>query len=144
MFSLEKWVDAKVIAWALLAFALSGFVLPHEVPAADVWAPSPLDERKALPNNAMPPSRVKARQALPSLPSDQEGTIRSVRLPQGVKAVAFTFDMCELATVTTGCDMDVVNVLRNGQIPATLFMGGKWMRTHASRVRQLMREPLFK
>ncbi|MBQ4430584.1 MAG: polysaccharide deacetylase family protein, partial [Synergistaceae bacterium] len=76
---------------------------------------------------------------LPPLASN-EGVIRRVRLPEGVKAVAITFDMCELDTVTTGCDMEVLSFLRENRIPATLFMGGKWMRTHASRVKQIMKE----
>ncbi len=72
--------------------------------------------------------------------SPDEGVIRRVSLPEGLKAIALTFDMCELDTTTTGCDMDVINFLRENSIPATLFMGGKWMRTHASRVKQIMTE----
>lgn len=71
------------------------------------------------------------------------GTIRRVILPQGVKTVALTFDLCELDTQTTGCDMEILAFLHREKIPATLFMGGKWMRTHAVRARQLMAEPLF-
>ena len=36
--------------------------------------------------------------------------------------------------------MEVVNFLRERGIPATLFMGGKWMRTHSRRVKQIMTE----
>ena len=39
--------------------------------------------------------------------------------------------------------MDVVNFLRENRIPATLFMGGKWMRTHSERVKQIMTDPIF-
>lgn len=54
-----------------------------------------------------------------------------------------TFDLCELATLTTGFDADIVGWLQvvDQSIPATLFMGGKWMRTHAKRVKQIMRDP---
>ena len=36
--------------------------------------------------------------------------------------------------------MDVINFLRVNKIPATFFMGGKWMRTHSRRVKQIMSE----
>ena len=36
--------------------------------------------------------------------------------------------------------MAVLNFLRERGIPATLFMGGKWMRTHSQRVKEIMNE----
>lgn len=59
------------------------------------------------------------------------------------RVVALTFDLCELETVTTGYDAAVIDYLRAEAIPATLFLGGKWMRTHAVRTKQLMTDPLF-
>ncbi len=107
------------------------------------WQARPEDLRRALPNNSAPPQRRVPFTQLPPLTSQEEGTIRRVRLPGDLKAVALTFDLCELATVTTGYDADVINFLRREHIPATLFMGGKWMRTHAERAKQLMAEPGF-
>lgn len=133
----------RALRFLVPAFALTAALLPSWAGAFDEWSSAPADERKALPNNPAPPARTAPKHVLPPLGKEEEGTIRRVELPDGVKAVAFTFDMCELSTVTTGCDMDVIGVLRNEGIPATLFMGGKWMRTHADRVRLLMREPLF-
>ena len=117
-------------------------VLSAPVYASPSWELTSLDRRKAIPNDTTPPSRTIPLNALPPL-SDDEGVIRRVKLSGDVKAVALTFDMCELDTNTTGCDMDVINFLREKQIPATLFMGGKWMRTHAERVKQIMASPLF-
>ena len=71
---------------------------------------------------------------LPPLPAADVGTIRRVAIADGSKVVALTFDLCELDTVTTGCDMEILSFLCAEHIPATLFMGGKWMRTHARRV----------
>ena len=110
-------------------------------PEEDVWAPDAKDQRRALPNVTPPPERREP--AVQLAPREDEGIIRWVMLPQGEKVAALTFDLCELDTVTTGCDMEVLNFLRQRRIPATLFMGGKWMRTHARRVRQIMTEPLF-
>ncbi len=108
----------------------------------DSWTPAPSDKRKALPNNSAPPARTIPLNQLLPLPQN-EGIIRRVHLPDSVKAIALTFDMCELDTITTGCDMDVINFLREHRIPATLFMGGKWMRTHAQRVKLIMSDPIF-
>ena len=107
--------------------------------ANDTWNVTSLDLRRAVPNNSAPPERLTPVSNLPPL-SDDEGVIRRVKLPEGVKAVALTFDMCELDTATTGCDMAVLSLLRERGIPATLFMVGKWMRTHANRVKEIMHE----
>lgn len=109
-----------------------------------LWKPASYDLRRALPNNTTPPERKNPLTELEPLDSI-EGVIRRVRIPPSsdAKPVALTFDMCELDTATTGCDMDVINFLRERQIPATLFMGGKWMRTHSRRVKQIMTEPIF-
>lgn len=108
-----------------------------------LWQATPADQRRALPNNSAPPERRLPHMQLPPLPPQEEGTIRRVTLPEGTQAVVLTFDLCELATSTTGYEADVINFLRWEHIPATLFMGGKWMRTHAERAKQLMADPLF-
>lgn len=106
------------------------------------WMPTQADARRAIANNPEPPSRLTPLQSLPSLPLTQQnvGTIRSVRVKDGQKVVALTFDLCELASVTTGCDMGILGFLRRENVAATLFMGGKWMRTHADRVRLLLQQ----
>ena len=103
---------------------------------ADEWTRDSLDNRRAIANNSTPPARKIPVNFLD--PVNDNGIIRRVKLPEGVKAISLTFDMCELDTITTGCDMDVINFLRGENIPATLFMGGKWMRTHSRRVMQIM------
>lgn len=103
---------------------------------AGEWTRDSLDNRRAIANNSKPPARKIPVHSLD--PVNDNGIIRRVKLPEGVKAVSLTFDMCELDTITTGCDMDVINFLRENNIPVTLFMGGKWMRTHSRRVMQIM------
>lgn len=110
--------------------------------AHDSWSPDKTDARRAIPNITIPPERVKPIHELQ--PLTETGIIRRVKVyDTTIKPVALTFDMCELDTSTTGCDMDVINFLRAKNIPATLFMGGKWMRTHSMRVMQIMSESLF-
>ncbi len=103
------------------------------------WKIESADLRRAIQNNTKPPEKLMPSHELPPRTND-DGVIRRVKLPEGVKAVAVTFDMCELDTTTTGCDMAVMNLLRERGIPATLFMGGKWMRTHSRRVKEIMTE----
>ena len=103
------------------------------------WKIESVDLRRAIQNNTKPPEKLMPFHELPPRTKD-EGVIRRVKLPDGVKAVAVTFDMCELDTTTTGCDMAVMNHLRECGIPATLFMGGKWMRTQSRRVKEIMTE----
>ncbi len=82
--------------------------------------------------------------ARPPLPARTDaGNIRRVELPKGTKAVALTFDLCELAPRASGYDAKIFAILREKKIPATLFFGGKWMRSHRERTLQLMADPLF-
>ena len=66
-----------------------------------------------------------------------------MRLPAGKKVIALTFNLGERATEITGYDGDVVDFLRGEKIAATFFIGGKWMRSHPGRTKQLMADPLF-
>jgi peptidoglycan-N-acetylglucosamine deacetylase len=72
------------------------------------------------------------------------GAIRRVSLPVGApKLVALTLDFCEQSHEISGYDGAIIDLLRRERVPATLFMGGKWMLSHASRMQQLMSDPLF-
>jgi len=80
--------------------------------------------------------------AMPPLPELLQGSIRRVDTG-GIKRVALTFDLCELADQTSGYDGAVVDALRAAGAKATFFAGGKWMRSHPERARQLLADPLF-
>ena len=130
----------------LRGLLLGMFMLGFAVPAgASLWEPAPgfvaEDARRAVPNDPSPPERTLPKRRLPPLPPEREGTIRSVAVRE--KTAALTFDLCELATMTTGYDAAVIDFLRERRIPATLFLGGKWMRSHEERTMQLMADPLF-
>ena len=83
------------------------------------------DRRRAIPNDKRPPARRTPVTTLPPNPSALEGVVRRVHIESGEKVCALTFDMCELATTTTGFDADIVIWLQDNNIPATFFMGGK-------------------
>ncbi len=71
------------------------------------------------------------------------GVVRRVKLAGGRKLVALTFDLCEQLGEVAGYDGAIVDYLRKENIKATFFAGGKWMRSHEERARQLMADPLF-
>lgn len=114
------------------------------------WRPEELqgrpgDERivQLHPPDHRPPESTQPGEALPRLDPARHDSIRRVRLPAGKKLVALTFDLCEQADDRTGYDRGVVNLLRERQVPATFFAGGKWLRSHAEQAMQLMADPLF-
>ena len=118
-----------ILILAFLMFSVDSY--------ADDWELNSLDLRKAVPNNTSPPEILYPSTNLNPL-NKNEGVIRRVNLFKTENVAALTFDMCELETITTGCDMKIIKFLRDKKIPATLFMGGKWIRTHSKRVKQIM------
>ncbi len=80
---------------------------------------------------------------LPSLPESMRGSIRGVKLPQGEKLVALTFDLCENPDEISGYDAEIVDALRRANVKATFFPSGKWLLDHRERAEQLLADPLF-
>ena len=83
------------------------------------------------------------RTVLPPLPPERRYSIRRVRLPEGKKWIAFTFDLCESATKPAGFDSRVVDILEKNRVEATFFASGKWMKSHPEETLRLMGNPLF-
>ncbi|HAO32040.1 MAG TPA: polysaccharide deacetylase [Candidatus Competibacteraceae bacterium] len=106
------------------------------------------------PRDGSNPKKIK-RAASDPLPSEDlqppptplttalSRSIRYVKPRNGEKLVALTFDLCEQADAVSGYDAALVNYLRDQQVKATFFAGGKWMRSHPDRTMQLMVDPLF-
>jgi len=87
---------------------------------------------------AVPPASAPA-----SRPAPLAGSIRRVDLPDGLKLVALTFDLCEADGEVAGYDGAIVDYLRQAQAKATFFAGGKWLVNHRERARQLISDPSF-
>lgn len=109
--------------------------------------PSEKRIRSGLPPDRSGPPRYlieRAEVARGELPGGTRGSIRWVDLddPNGL-VVALTFDLCEQADEVAGYDPGVVDYLREQGIRATFYAGGKWMRSHRERAKQLMMDPLF-
>jgi peptidoglycan/xylan/chitin deacetylase (PgdA/CDA1 family) len=89
------------------------------------------------------PQEINALDARSPIAAPLRGSIRRVLLPPGDKSIAFTFDLCEQRGEIAGYDGDIFDTLRRENVRATLFAGGKWLRSHAERAEQLASDPLF-
>jgi peptidoglycan/xylan/chitin deacetylase (PgdA/CDA1 family) len=58
------------------------------------------------------------------------------------KIVAFTFDACG-GKKGSGCDKELIAYLERENIPATLFITGKWIDSQFSEFLELSKNPLF-
>ena len=88
------------------------------------------------------PVRTEAK-ALPSLAPEYLQSIRRIKLPNNKKWVALTFDLCERADEVTGYDRSIINTLREKNVKATFYVGGKWMQSHTEKTMQLMADSRF-
>ncbi|MEW5963837.1 MAG: polysaccharide deacetylase family protein, partial [Pseudomonadota bacterium] len=111
-------------------------------PATLAAAPSERRPVKGIRRfDAPPPPRTLVPFA--PVPPERRGAIRRVELPAGRKLIALTLDLCEQPGEVAGYDGAIIDYLRAHGIKATLFAGGKWMRSHPERTRQLMADPRF-
>ncbi|HEY6475121.1 MAG TPA: polysaccharide deacetylase family protein [Polyangia bacterium] len=58
-------------------------------------------------------------------------------------AVAITFDACATMKGQYGFDQDVFDILKREQVPATIFVSGRWVDTHAEAMTALTGDPLI-
>jgi len=104
----------------------------------------PGEERPVKGNHRFDaPETARTLAAFSPLPAHLRGAIRRVELPKGRKLVALTFDLCEQPGEIAGYDGAIFDYLRANGIKATLFTGGKWMRSHPERFAQILTDPLF-
>ncbi len=141
---------AAALCLACLLAAAGPAAAGHDREAlfAALWTPAELASNSAEKKSGRvhepdrsPPEATVAPE-LPPLPPALRGSLRRVDT-HGEKRVALTFDLCELADQTSGYDGAVIDALRAAKAKATLFVGGKWLRSHPLRAMQLMSDPLF-
>ncbi|HXT95174.1 MAG TPA: polysaccharide deacetylase family protein [Polyangia bacterium] len=58
-------------------------------------------------------------------------------------AVAITFDACATMKGQYGFDEEVFAILKREQVPATIFVSGRWVDTHAQAMAELTGDPLI-
>lgn len=128
----------------------SGLTFGSQAILDSLWSPEELqgrpEDRKVrrlpAPDRA-PPARTFPITASAPLPAPLQRSIRRVNPVGDNKPIALTFDLCERADDVTGYDAAIVNTLRQEQVRATFFAGGRWMRSHPEQTLQLMADPLF-
>ena len=137
---------------AIPAFALAAFFASMQTAGAQqaCWSAAALRHRpgeetivQGTPRALVaPPAVAEARTGRSPYPR-WNGVLRRVDLPGREKVVALTFDLCEQPHEVAGYQGDLIDTLRDRNIPATFFAGGKWLLTHPERAEQLMADPLF-
>ncbi len=110
-------------------------------PAALAAAPGESVARKGDRRFDAPPQQMELAPFPPLEP--ENGVIRSVKVKDGRKLIALTFDLCEQPGEVAGYDGAIVDYLRRENVKATFFAGGKWLRSHEERARQIMADPRF-
>lgn len=90
-----------------------------------------------------PPDPAYELAPFASIAEPLRGSIRHVKLPRDKKWIALTLDFCEQPHEIAGYDGAIIDYLRQENVTATLFLGGKWMRSHEERTLQLMADPRF-
>lgn len=147
----------NVVRVNFLQALIAGAAMLHGIPAhADVRtlqnACFPLytlkavrGERNTVKANRQFDAIEPARELHPfaPIPLEQRGSIRRVEIADGRKAIALTLDACEIRGEVSGYDGEIFDYLRSENVKATIFAGGKWMRSHLSRTQQLMTDTLF-
>jgi peptidoglycan/xylan/chitin deacetylase (PgdA/CDA1 family) len=86
-----------------------------------------------------PPSVTPAA-AAPEQPPVAPAVIRHGS--RQTKLIALTFDACS-THAPSGYDPRIARILTDQRVPATLFLGGKWIQEHPAEARELAANPLF-
>jgi peptidoglycan/xylan/chitin deacetylase (PgdA/CDA1 family) len=151
----RTWSGVMSLAGALVACVGVNFAQGQErdnTGAEMCWSkPSLRATLPVTPNEEKVAPRIP--RAFQSVPRDElqpiehakfkGGVVRRVELPADLKLVALTFDLCEQPHEVAGYQGSIVDYLRDNNIRATFFVGGKWMLSHELRAQQLMTDPLF-
>jgi len=113
------------------------------------WTPEALaanpDERAPHRLVGHPDTRPISRPlaAYSPTPDALAGSIRRVKIKDGRKLIALTFDLCEAKGEVSGYDGAIIDTLRQNGVKATFFAGGKWLLDHGERAQQLLADPNF-
>jgi peptidoglycan-N-acetylglucosamine deacetylase len=78
--------------------------------------------------------------AVPAAAASRPSIIRRVEI--AAPQVAITFDACATLDHGYGFDRGIYDVLRREQIPATVFVSGRWVELHPGEMQELADDPL--
>jgi peptidoglycan-N-acetylglucosamine deacetylase len=138
---------AMILLLSACAPAATQVILP---PATPSTTPKPTETVTITPTFTLTPSPVtpsatatetQRPAVVPTLPHAEVHFIY-----HGNRAkpyVALTFDLCQKPELPSWFDQGIYDVLTKYDVPATFFMGGDWMRTHADETVLLASNPKF-
>jgi len=96
----------------------------------------------SLIDSTSTPTITPTQQGLPAtVPENQRGLLTNGN--RNENKIALTFDLCETEGDLAGYDSPIIQILNKTQTPATLFLGGLWMRDHPAETLELASNPLF-
>jgi peptidoglycan/xylan/chitin deacetylase (PgdA/CDA1 family) len=104
---------------------------PEPLPSEEQQVPPEQDQQLPLQHQLQP----RQQEATPS------PIIRRVDNPD--MQIAITFDACATKTHGYGFDLGVYEVLQREQIPATIFVSGRWVEFHPDVMTVLVENPLI-
>jgi peptidoglycan/xylan/chitin deacetylase (PgdA/CDA1 family) len=127
-------------AWRgiLATLLLSGLTTGCTLFPAPAPAPHQNEQTLGAPLPYEPPHA--RTQTAPSLPAVSPQIVRNG--PRRKKRVALTFDACSTQGPSQ-FDVKVIRTLIDMKVPATLFLGGKWMEEHPDETQELAKLPQF-
>jgi peptidoglycan/xylan/chitin deacetylase (PgdA/CDA1 family) len=103
-------------------------------------APAPQNTEQVL-GAPLPYEPPHARiQTAPALPAVAPQIVRNG--PRRKKRIALTFDACS-TQLPSQFDVNVIRTLIDMKVPATLFLGGKWMEEHPDETLELANHSQF-
>ncbi|HEB12224.1 MAG TPA: hypothetical protein ENI11_00935 [Actinobacteria bacterium] len=118
------------------------------VAASGLTSPPKHTEKEERPAR----ERTTAKTAKRSLPEtkqvksqDSSAAIVPVVIEHGDRSsmkAALTFDACE-DRQPAGYDEEIIEILTSTKVPATLFLGGKWISSHPTEAKALAENDLF-
>lgn len=105
---------------------------------APVFAISNTPAASPLPGSAAPPAGPAEPQAAARTPPPP--IIR--RVDNDDMRIAITFDACATQSQGYGFDRGVYRILQREQVPATIFVSGRWVEFHPDAMAELVGNPL--
>jgi peptidoglycan-N-acetylglucosamine deacetylase len=87
---------------------------------------------------------VGAQAPPPQAAKPAPSVLRPIRnMPSRASAVALTFDACATSKQDNGFDRPIFEILKREQVPATIFVSGRWVEAHPDAMAELAGEPLI-
>ena len=123
---------------ALCALLLSADGGAYDAAAYDATAPMDATNPPASPGASVAPGAPSTLSAAPATPT---APIAIAGVTTNEPVVALTFDACATKKQANGFDRKVFEILARDQIPATLYLSGRWVEMHPSAAKVIAAAP---